>query len=251
MKSLLVALVGAVIALGALSATMAFTDFDLSANSISPMKSTAMMMGHVTLTAYDQDGNIIAYRQTDNTVLDLGDNCMTEIIFVVSSGGTCTQASAFTGIGIGVGDSSAVQEESIHIASPASFLGAVTGFDSVVLTPASAGGAASVLITASFLNVGNTITEAQIQNAPQTTGSESVLAIQSFAGIVLGDLHLGSHDEKVMENTFSLMDRLKPKSVVIEDVFDANSISHHTQDNPFIQYGMEIRGTNSLKDEVI
>ncbi len=69
-------------------------------------------------------------------------------------------------------------------------------------------------------------------------------------GIVLGDLHYGEHDEKVLDRTFELMTKLVPKSVVLHDVFDAKSISHHTINDPFIQYGMEVNGKNSLKDEI-
>tara|TARA_R110002126_G_scaffold82497_10_gene202229 strand:- start:4005 stop:5573 length:1569 start_codon:yes stop_codon:yes gene_type:complete len=78
----------------------------------------------------------------------------------------------------------------------------------------------------------------------------SVVRNDKIPGIVIGDLHYGEHDEKVLSKTFELLSRLKPKTVILHDVFDGKSISHHTQDNPFIQYGMEVNGNNSLKDEI-
>jgi hypothetical protein len=72
----------------------------------------------------------------------------------------------------------------------------------------------------------------------------------SLEGIVIGDLHYGEHDEQVLKQTHDLMDKLTPKTVVLHDVFDAKSISHHTQKDPFIQYGMEVRGENDLGKEI-
>lgn len=77
-----------------------------------------------------------------------------------------------------------------------------------------------------------------------------VVQNNSLEGIIVGDLHYGEHDEKVITQTFDLMNKLVPKHVVLHDVFDAKSISHHTMHDPFIQYGMEISGKNSLKNEI-
>ena len=43
------------------------------------------MMGHITMTIYDQAGNIIEYRQTDNTIVNAGENCVAEAMFNVSA----------------------------------------------------------------------------------------------------------------------------------------------------------------------
>lgn len=73
---------------------------------------------------------------------------------------------------------------------------------------------------------------------------------KTIEALVLGDLHYGHHDQKVLDNTVKFLDKLKPKHVVLHDVFDGNSISHHEMKNPFIQYGKEVRGTNDLGKEV-
>ncbi len=46
------------------------------------------MMGHITFTATDQDGNILSYIQTDNIIVNVGENCVAESIFNVTTTGT-------------------------------------------------------------------------------------------------------------------------------------------------------------------
>jgi hypothetical protein len=73
---------------------------------------------------------------------------------------------------------------------------------------------------------------------------------ESIEAIVLGDLHYGNEDIDVMDSTIELLEDLTPKTVVLHDVFDGYSISHHTINDPFKQYGLEINGKNNLEDEV-
>jgi hypothetical protein len=79
------------------------------------------MLGHVTLTATDQDGKITSYIQTDNIIVNRGENCIAESLFNVTTTGTfaCDQSTGthtggngvsdagFTYIAIGTGGSSA------------------------------------------------------------------------------------------------------------------------------------------------
>lgn len=74
--------------------------------------------------------------------------------------------------------------------------------------------------------------------------------INTIEAIILGDVHYGHHDQAVLDKTMVLLDKLKPNHVVLHDVFDGNSISHHEMKDPFIQYGKEIAGTNDLKKEL-
>ena len=74
--------------------------------------------------------------------------------------------------------------------------------------------------------------------------------LDKVSAIVLGDIHYGHHDQTVLDSTMVLMDKLVPKHVILHDVFDGNSISHHEMKDPFIQYGKEIAGTNDLEKEV-
>jgi len=177
MQRIQLAMFGTIIALSAITVIMA-TNYSEELGT-SSLKSQAAIVGHVTLTAYDDDGNVIAYRQTDNTVLDDGDDCISELIFTVS-GGTCSANTTFDRIYIGTGDSSGATEGSTALVAA----NAQTGFASAVMTTATAGNGANTLITANFFNVGATIQEASIQESAVT--ASSVLAIQSFSAIPLG-----------------------------------------------------------------
>ena len=77
-----------------------------------------------------------------------------------------------------------------------------------------------------------------------------VSRINEIEAIILGDVHFGHHDQHVLDKTFELMNIIKPKSVILHDVFDGDSISHHQINDPFVQYGKEIRGTNDLGQEI-
>lgn len=74
--------------------------------------------------------------------------------------------------------------------------------------------------------------------------------IKEVSAIVWGDLHYGSHDKKVFNKTLELMKVLNPHHVILHDVFDGKSISHHEEKDPFLQYQKELDGTNSLKKEL-
>jgi hypothetical protein len=73
----------------------------------------------------------------------------------------------------------------------------------------------------------------------------------SIAAAVLGDLHLGEHDEKVVDTTLKvLLKKLKPDNLVLHDVFNGHSISHHESKDPFKLYQREQDGSNSVRYEV-
>jgi hypothetical protein len=82
------------------------------------------------------------------------------------------------------------------------------------------------------------------------TENGEVKEIDKISAIVLGDVHYGHHDQNVLDSTLDFMERLTPKHVILHDVFDGNSISHHEMKDPFIQYGKEIQGTNDLEKEI-
>ncbi len=69
-------------------------------------------------------------------------------------------------------------------------------------------------------------------------------------GIVVGDVHFATVDEVALETTFDLMDKLNPKHVVLEDVFDGQAINPHNMDDPFYQAKLEFEGKNNLDEEL-
>lgn len=68
--------------------------------------------------------------------------------------------------------------------------------------------------------------------------------------IILGDLHYGHHDQVVLDSTLGLMDKLVPNHVVLHDVFDGQSISHHEMKDPILQFGKDKLGLNDLGKEI-
>ena len=47
--------------------------------------------------------------------------------------------------------------------------------------------------------------------------------------LVLGDWHTGSTDPMVRDVTYEMLEKLQPKNLIIHDLFDGYSISHHEQ----------------------
>ncbi len=80
--------------------------------------------------------------------------------------------------------------------------------------------------------------------------NSKVIRVNKVQACILGDLHCGSEDPKVMVSTLKLFDKLHPNKILIHDVFDGVSVSHHTINNPFIQYSNNISGKSSLKNEI-
>lgn len=81
-------------------------------------------------------------------------------------------------------------------------------------------------------------------------GESKVKKVKEIEACVLGDLHWGHHDPAVIEATHDMLGKIVPKHVILHDVFDGYSISHHEMKNPFAQYGKEVRDENNLKKEV-
>lgn len=82
-------------------------------------------------------------------------------------------------------------------------------------------------------------------------GKSTVKKIKKTDAIVLGDIHFGEEDPEVMDATMNnLFKKLKPETVVLHDVFDGHSISHHDRKDAFAQYFKEMEGKNDLKAEI-
>ena len=68
--------------------------------------------------------------------------------------------------------------------------------------------------------------------------------------LIVGDLHSGKHNPVVIDNTLELIEEMSPSSIILHDVFDGESISHHHTKDPFKQYSKEFKGTNDLQKEL-
>lgn len=190
MKLQLAIILGVVLVGSIATVNMAFVqNNEVSANSL---KSVAGMVGHITLTATDEDGNISAYRQTDNVVINGGDNCLLADTFNVAN--TCgNTALGFDTVHIG-SNNAAFSETSTNLVTwEKQTGGSVTSSSTAV----DASGA-SVTVTAAFLDVDRTIAEAALMNTSDSAGGD-VLALQNFSPIALG-----STDDLTIEWTVTI-----------------------------------------------
>jgi hypothetical protein len=67
---------------------------------------------------------------------------------------------------------------------------------------------------------------------------------------VLGDIHLTAEDKENVDVSFEMLSRFNPKHVILHDIIDHSSISHHEKRNPFQLLKREQDGSNSLQREI-
>jgi len=80
-------LFAAVMALGMISVS-GFSQPLFVASTDTKVVNHMNMMGHITFTATDQDGKIFSYIQTDNVIVNRGENCTAESLFDLNTTGT-------------------------------------------------------------------------------------------------------------------------------------------------------------------
>jgi hypothetical protein len=68
--------------------------------------------------------------------------------------------------------------------------------------------------------------------------------------IIFGDLHAGFHDEQRVDIAMEIYSRMKPKNVVLHDVFDGYSINPHEKDSPIKRLKMHKQGKLCLATEI-
>lgn len=68
--------------------------------------------------------------------------------------------------------------------------------------------------------------------------------------VVFGDLHLGETDNDVLKVSFDMVDRLGSSKVILHDVFNGHSISHHERNMPFTLMNRERDGSDDLLTEL-
>ena len=73
---------------------------------------------------------------------------------------------------------------------------------------------------------------------------------EEVEAVVFGDKHFGVEDKEIEKKSFQYAKDLKAKHVVLHDIFDGYSISHHDLRDPFIQFSKEVNNKNDLKKEL-
>jgi hypothetical protein len=160
------------------------------------------MVGHITFTATDQDGNILSYIQTDNVIVNVGENCVAESLFNVTTNlaaqpcdGTGTHTGldsngvadgGFTYIAIGDGVTLEAQDDTA-LEQEIAVVGRIKANSTSVVssTGTGAGSNAVVTLTGIFVAQGTpTISESGIFDSI-VGGNDNMLARQMFTGIPL------------------------------------------------------------------
>jgi hypothetical protein len=77
-----------------------------------------------------------------------------------------------------------------------------------------------------------------------------VSKIDSVSALVLGDTHVANIDVDVDKVTKKLVKKIKPKTIVVHDIKDGESISHHDLKDPIELYRKHLEGRDLLKKEV-
>lgn len=148
-------------------------------------------LGHVALVVYGPDGNIKAYRQTDNQVTTTGDNATVNKLFGVSrTTNTGTSSGTFTAIAVGTGTNAATAADTA--------LQTQVGHKVIATTSISTATHGNVVLTANFAagritnSTAQSITEAGIFDNTSGAGlalnstSVNMFARQQFASISIG-----------------------------------------------------------------
>lgn len=82
---------------------------------------------------------------------------------------------------------------------------------------------------------------------------DGVESTERIPAIVLGDLHVRNIDPLVKAATFDdngIIDYLKPEQIIIHDLLDFSSATHHESKNIFARYAKYMAGKNVVEDEL-
>ena len=183
-----------------LSLTGVFED-----NNITTTSNTVngLMMGHLTVEAHDEMGELIAYRQSDNEVVDDGEQCILKMLFATSGTtqagrGEYTSTTACTGaltnawdvISIGTGTTAAADTQVLLVNETSSSDGLERGTATTkTWTNGTGATTTKIVLSKTFTNDSpraHTIAESGLFNST-TPDANGMLARQTFTGVALSN----------------------------------------------------------------
>ena len=202
-QSTIIALVAALaVTTGGLGLTFTGVFDEAPSKVASQNYASGFMMGHLQVETFDKDGNLKDYRQTDNAVVDDGEQCISKMLFgttQASAGrGEYTGTSACTGsltgawdvIAIGTDSTAAADTQVILLNETSSSDGLERG---VATTKTWTNGTGStttkIVLSKTFTSDSprdHTIQESGLFNSTTVAGS-GMLARQTFSGVTLSD----------------------------------------------------------------
>ena len=191
--------VAAIIAVGA-----GFLGFSFASNQSSPnqpLVTSALMNGHLEIIATDPNGQIKAYRQTDNAITIAGENCVAKALFKGTGTGAGSQGTAgctgavtspwvYLAVGTGTGTET---NTSTALGTELATSGLTRALaTTVTITNSTTGGAgssaASVSVAKTFTVSGTqTVTEAGLFNETSSSNTDSMFARKVFTGVTVNN----------------------------------------------------------------
>lgn len=162
----------------------------LKAQSDTQNMGAVPMLGHVTLTVTDPQGNILAYHQGDNVVVNQAEDCLSAKVFGIASPQCSVSGSSavYNVIAIGNASSPSATKTDTGLTTEITNAGlgrATAGTQSE--TDATGGAPVSDVLQQQFTNIGgtHTITEAGLFNSTSVSATKGMFAHQVFTGIAL------------------------------------------------------------------
>ncbi len=148
------------------------------------------MLGHIELIAKDNNGNIKAYRQTDNLVVNTGKSCAAVHIFGVPTNSTqstaCGGQTAAAFNAIGIGTATAVAAGDTALGAQVGSRAQNNGTSSASLINATTPSTPYYSLQDQFRPGVSTIAESGIFDQVATGTGSHMFAHQTFTGITLG-----------------------------------------------------------------
>jgi hypothetical protein len=182
-----------------LSLTGVFDDDSVIAQSNT---ATGLMMGHLTVEAHDEGGDLIAYRQTDNEVVDDGEQCILKMLFATTDStagrggytGTSACTGALTGawdvISIGTGTTAAADTQVLLVNETSTSKGLERGTATTKTWTNGTGATTTKLVLSKTFTSdsprAHTIAESGLFNST-SVDANGMLARQVFTGVALSD----------------------------------------------------------------
>jgi len=182
-----------------LSLTGVFDDDNVIAQSNT---ATGLMMGHLTVEAHDEGGDLIAYRQTDNEVVDDGEQCILKMLFATTDStagrggytGTSACTGALTGawdvISIGTGTTAAADTQVLLVNETSTSNGLERGTATTKTWTNGTGATTTKLVLSKTFTSdsprAHTIAESGLFNST-SVDANGMLARQVFTGVALSD----------------------------------------------------------------
>ncbi|GBL41516.1 hypothetical protein EMGBD3_08840 [Nitrosarchaeum sp.] len=194
-NTITIVVVAAIIAIGAGFAGFGFTSNQSSPNQTA-LVTSALMSGHMQLVVTDPDGQIKAYRQTDNAITTKAENCVAKLLFKGPNSGTgngCTGAITNPFAYIAVGTNSATETNTnVDLGAELTTSGLTRALGTVSIANSTSGGTGStssdVTITKAFSVSGTqTVTEAGLFNDTAATSTDSMFARKVFSGVTVNN----------------------------------------------------------------